>query len=109
MRLSSILLIGVTLGVMSASLIILWQTVSDPKNKKQYFYAKGLVHKWVWMWALLLMLGLILWAADVISGYWVWMLFAALVAFLIWAFVLNIFRPVIAGIVIWGTKEVAKL
>lgn len=108
MKLTSILWIGVMLGMMSASLITLWETSKDPKGKKNYFYA-GIIHKWVWLWVLVLLLGLLLWTADVISGWWVWMLFAALVSFLVWSFVLGIFRPVLAGIVIWGAEKVAKL
>lgn len=105
MKLSTMLWIGWMVGFMSASLICAYQFAKDPKKKKPPFYYAGIVHKWVWLWVILLLVALILWTADVISGAWVAAVFLALIAFLIWAFILGLFRPFLTGLIAWGAKQ----
>ena len=101
--------LGLLAGIMSATLIVLWQISKDKKGPGSKYYYAGLIHKWVWLWVLLLLFAVILWTADIIPGSWVWGAFFGLLAFVFWAFVLSIFRPTIAGLMIWGDEKVEQI
>lgn len=105
MTLRTLIWLGIVLGVMSAGLVVLYQIQGDPTRTKGSYYYGGIVHKWVWVWVIALLLAMVLWAADVIPGRWVWMVFFGLIAFVAWAFVLQIFWKPIGAVLIWGEEK----